>query len=146
MGASNHANWTERWEVAEEGKPLTVNCVFQSPSSLELRLFGRRYLDCFTGARVPALRCGAVRNSKGTKPNEPNFITSLQRIGDNVNHAVNGTRGIFFGKTGIVRDCCNKIVLIQRTCPPKNLRWTKSEKDDVSRIVPRAKSRLRPTN
>jgi len=66
-----------------------------------------------------------------TETNQPDFVAGFQRISDDIYYAVDSACGIFFGKTRIICDCCNKIVFIQRICPPKDWRWNENLKDDV---------------
>ena len=61
-------------------KLLSVHCILQSLAGFKSRCLGGRNLDFLIGSGVTASAGAALTNLKGTKTNELNLITLLQRL------------------------------------------------------------------
>ena len=90
----------------------SVDGVFQSLSSLELRLLGRGDLDLLAGTRVAAFRGGPLAYQEGAEADQADFITLLQAVGNALEDGIDSFRTVSLGKAGGIGHCGHKIVLI----------------------------------
>ena len=63
-------------------KMRLIDRVFQTFTSLELRLLRRRNLDRFAGPGITASRRLTIGDTEGTEADEANFTTALKRTGN----------------------------------------------------------------
>src|SRR5215217_3733993 len=91
---------------------LLVDRVLEALAGLELGLVRGRNLDFRAGGRVAASRGLALRHGEGAETNQTNFVASLERGRDCLEHCVNSFGGLSLGDRSLVGNDANQIVLV----------------------------------
>src|SRR5690606_37433998 len=103
-------------ELSTLGQSRSVYGIPQRLASLEPRNVAGRDLDRVARLRVAPLTCRPVLHAERAEPDDRDLLPLLQRIGDGVDHRVDGAAGLGLGKVGRASDGIDQFRFVH-SCP-----------------------------
>ena len=113
LGAAGRRCGTPR-----SGLPWSINGLLKPFACLELWLPRGGNLDLLAGPMVSAFAGGPIHDTERAKAHQPDIGSVLQRGRDAMEHTVDGSAGVGLGKTTVLSDSSDKIVLVHLQPPP----------------------------